>query len=208
MSTFIEERLLECVGYGTMGGPTHSTRKVTLNSGIKRRNQRWAYPHYRFHVLYKNLMPEHHAEVIAAFNACGGGVRSFRLKDWMDFQVEDQLLPVLGTGSPQQIQLIKSYTFGSQTASRLIRKPVEGTVVVTANGTPVSQESSPTELEVDHTTGIITITAPPASVLRWSGEFDVPVMFEDDELPFSGDDKGQNGLFLNGDVALEEDISV
>lgn len=205
--SFIEERLLDRVSYGTAGGPTHNTRKVALRSGIIRRNQQWAYPHYRFAVLYRNLNPSHHAEVVAAFNACAGGVHSFRLKDWQDFEADDELLPVTGTGESQEIQLIKTYQFGSQEAQRLIRKPVEGTVVVTANGTPLVQVGSPNELSVDYTTGIVTVVAPEDAILRWSGQFDVPVMFEDDALPFSGDQKGAEGLFLNGDVGLLEDIS-
>lgn len=206
--SFIEERLLECVSYGTAGGPTHNTRRVALRSGIVRRNQQWAYPHYRFSVLYRNLKPEHHAEVVAAFNACAAGVHSFRLKDWQDFEAVDEVLPVLGNGAAQEIQLIKTYQFGSQSAQRLIRKPVEDTVVVTANGVPLSESGSPTELSIDYTTGIVTVFAAVGAVLRWSGEFDVPVMFEDDALPFSGDQKGVDGLFLNGDVGLMEDVSV
>ena len=198
---FIEERLLDCVGYGTRGGPTFKTRKIGLRSGIVRRNPLRSRPLYRFLVLYNNLQPDDHAEVIAAFNACYGGVFSFRLKDWADFEATNELLPVLGTGSPQTLQLVKTYTFGSQAIARPIRKPVAGTVTMTHNG--ASQSFS-----IDTTTGMVTFTAPATHAIRWSGEFDVPVMFEDDELSFSGDNKGANGLFLNADVALIEDIDV
>lgn len=140
-------------------------------------------------------------EVINAFNACYGGVHSFRLKDWSDFEVEDQVLAELGTGAPQSLQLIKVYQFGQYNAiTRLIRKPIHSTVLLTANGTPISKTIS----EV----GIVTFTAALNAVIRWSGEFDVPVMFEDDELMFSGNDRGANGLFLTSDVGLIEDISI
>lgn len=197
---FIEERLLECVTFGTSGGPTFVTRKVPLRSGIIRRNPLRSRPLYRFRIIYRNLLPEDHAEVIAAFNACYGGVHSFRLKDWADFEATDELLPVLGTGAEQSVQLAKNYTFGPQTVVRPIRKPVAGTVVLTDDGTPIAAT-------IDLTTGIATFTASDGGVLRWSGEFDVPVMFEDDELSFSGDDKGKHGLFLTSDVSLMEDIS-
>lgn len=199
--SFVDERLLECVSYGTAGGPTFRTRKVALRSGIVRRNALRSRPLYRFNIIYKNLQPEDHHEVIAAFNACYGGVYSFRLKDWADFQATNELLEELGTGSPQTLQLIKTYTFGSQAVARPIRKPVNGTVTLTHNN--ISQSAS-----VDYSTGLVTFTAPAGHIIRWSGEFDVPVMFEDDELAFSGDDKGVNGLFLNADVALIEDIDV
>lgn len=198
---FIEQRLLDCVSFGTSGGPTFTTRKVSLRSGIIRRNPLRSRPLYRFKIVYRNLMPADHAEVIAAFNACFGGVHSFRLKDWADFEAQDELLPVLGTGAAQTVQLAKLYTFGPQTVSRPIRKPVAGTVTMTDDGAPLAAS-------IDTTTGVASFTASNGGVLRWSGEFDVPVMFEDDELSFSGDDKGAHGLFLTSDVSLLEDISV
>lgn len=197
---FIEERLLECVSYGTQGGPTWLTRRVGLNSGIIRRNPKRSRPTYRFAVVYKNLQAEHHAEVVNAFNACQGGVHAFRLKDWSDFEALDEVMDVLGNGAEQSQQLYKRYTFGPQTVARPIRKPVEGSVIVTANGTPIAAD-------VDTETGVVTYTAANGAVVRWSGEFDVPVMFSDDELSFSFADRGAQGFFLTGDVQLEEDLS-
>lgn len=198
--SFVEERLLDCVSYGTSGGPTWTTRKVPLRSGIIRRNPLRSRPLYRFNVVYRNLLPAHHMEVINAFNACFGGVHSFRIKDWSDFEAFDELLPVLGTGAEQTVQLAKLYQFGNVNVSRPIRKPVASTVTMTDDGAPLAF--------VLDSVGRATFTATNGGVLRWSGEFDVPVMFEDDELSFSGDDKGADGLFLTSDVSLMEDISV
>lgn len=197
---FIEQRLLECVSFGTSGGPTWRTRRIGLNNGVVRRNAMRSRPLYRYHVLYRNLDPEGHKEVYGAFNASMGGLHSFRLKDWHDFEAVDELF-ALGTGSEQQAQLIKTYTFGDQSVQRPIRKPVQGTIVLKHNGV----EFSPTS--VDYTTGIVTFTTTASHAVTWSGEFDVPVMFEEDELPFSGEDRGAGGLFLTGDVPLAEDTT-
>jgi uncharacterized protein (TIGR02217 family) len=197
--TFINSRLLDCVAYGTSGGPTFKTRKIPLRSGIVRRNPLRSRPLYQFHILYRNLHPEDHADVIAAFNACYGGVYSFRLKDWADFTATDEVLPVLGTGSAQSVQLVKTYSFGTQSVERPIRKPVSGTVTMTHNNAPLTAT-------IDYTTGIATFTTTAGHVLKWSGQFDVPVMFSDDQLSFSGDSRGEDGLFLTADVQLEEDI--
>lgn len=199
MAQFIEERLLDCVSYGTQGGPTWLTRKVPLRSGVIRRNPLRSRPMYRFNIVYRNLKPVDHMEVINAFNACFGGAVSFRLKDWSDFEASDEPMSALGSGAPQTLQLQKLYTFGNQSVARPIRKPVQGTVIVEANGVPISAT-------IDYATGMATYTASNGALVTWSGEFDVPVMFEDDELSFSGDDKGADGLFLTSDVALMEDI--
>lgn len=199
--SFIESRLLDCVAYGTEGGPTWSTRKVGLKSGVIRRNPNRSRPMYRFSVLYQNLRPEDHAEVIGAFNACLGGVHSFRLKDWSDFQATNETLSVLGTGSPQTVQLTKLYTFGSVSVARPIKKPVLGTVTMTADGSPLAAT-------IDYTTGEATFTAGASDILRWTGEFDVPVMFEDDALPFTAANRSAEGLALTADISLMEDFSV
>jgi uncharacterized protein (TIGR02217 family) len=198
--SFIETRLLDCVAYGTQCGPTWNTRRVGLKSGVVRRNPRRSRPIYVATLLYQHLLPQHYREVIAAFNACMGGVYAFRLKDWSDFQADDELLPVLGTGAAQTVQLVKSYTFGTQTVQREIRKPVSGTVVITANDTPIAAT-------VDYTTGQASFTAANGTVLRWSGEFDVPMMFSDDALPFRADSRSGGDLVMTADATLEEDLS-
>lgn len=196
---FIEARLLDCVAYGTQGGPTWVTRRIGLKSGIIRRNAMRSRPMYRFIVLYQNLSPDDHEAVIGAFNACRGGVFAFRLKDWSDFTADDEFVTT-GTGSPQTVQLAKLYEFSAQNVSRPIRKPVTATVSMTQNDAPLASS-------IDYATGMATFTATLGQIVRWSGQFDVPVMFEQDELLFSANNRGAAGLILTADVGLMEDLS-
>ena len=195
---FIEQRLLDRIGLGSRNGPTFRTRRISVRSGIVFRNPVLALPLYRFEINYRNLELSLHEDVVAAFNACMAGVHSFRIKDYQDYSATNVALQTVGTGSSQQQQLTKPYTFGGQTLHRKIRKPVTGTVQMTANNVAISAS-------IDTTTGIATYTAPAGHTVRWSGEFDVPVMFEEDDLPFTGDDKNEGGLILTGNVALLED---
>lgn len=194
---FIETRLLDCVAYGTEGGPTWSTRRVGLKSGIIRRNANRSRPLYRFVVLYQNLNPEDHRSVIDAFNACRAGVFGFRLKDWSDYQADDEFVAT-GTGSEQIVQLAKLYEFGSQNLFRPIRKVVSATL---------TDDGDPLGASVDLNTGMATFTASVGGIVRWSGQFDVPVIFEQDELLFAAANRTSRGLALTADVGLEEDLS-
>lgn len=198
--SFVEERLLDCVSYGTEGGPTWSTRRIGLKSGVIRRNAQRARPLYRFIILYQNLKPSDYQEVIRAFNACLGGVYGFRLKDWSDFEGTDEFV-VVATGIEQTVQLTKTYDFGALSLSRTIRKPVADTVTLTSDDVPLALTS------IDTTTGEVVFTAPVGETVRWSGEFDVPVMFENDELMMSAGNRTADGLVLTADVGLMEDIS-
>lgn len=194
--SFIEARLLDCVAYGTEGGPTWVTRRVGLKSGIVRRNAQRSRPMYRFVVLYQNLQPQDHQAIIDAFNACRAGVYGFRLKDWSDFEATDQLVTV-GTGAEQSIQLAKIYEFGNQNISRPIRKLISASL---------TDDSAPLAASIDLNTGIATFTASVGGIVRWSGVFDVPVMFEQDELLFAANNRTSHGLALTADVSLIEDL--
>lgn len=94
-----------------------------------------------------------------------------RLKDPRDFQAlrTNTSLASLGSGN---WQLLRKHQFGGATVYRDIVKPVTGTVVVLDAG------GSALTATVDYTTGIAAVTGTPAS---WTGEFDVPVTFTDDE---------------------------
>lgn len=194
--SFIEQRLLDCVAYGTQGGPTWRVRRIPLKSGIIRRNASSSRPMYRFMVLYQNLRPEDHQAVINAFNASIAGVYGFRLKDWSDYTATSELVG-LGTGSPQTVQLAKLYTFGNRNISRPIRKLVSASL--TANDAPLAAT-------INLNTGMATFTATVGHTVRWSGQFDVPVMFERDDLLFSAVNRTANGLALTADIDLIEDL--
>lgn len=195
---FIERRLLDCVAYGTQGGPTWVTRRIRLKSGIIRRNAQRSRPAYRYVVLYQNLNEEDHYSIMEAFNACMGGVHGFRLRDWADYRATNEFVTV-GTGVEQTVQLAKLYEFGNQNISRPIKKLVSASL--TANGSPIAAT-------VNLNTGMATFTATNGHIVRWSGEFDVPVMFEQDEALFEAVTRLSSGLALTSDISLIEDLSV
>lgn len=200
--SFIEARLLDRLALGTQGGPTWATRRVALASGVVRRNAQRSRPLHRYAILYQHLTQAQHRAVLDAFNACRGGVFGFRLRDPSDHRATDQLIAT-GTGAAQQVQLAVAHTFGTgptaQTVVRPIRKPVAG-VALRANGVLLSGAS------VDTTTGMAIFTAPAGHAVTWSGEFDVPVLFEADEL-LAEWNRAADGLLLSADVPLVEDLS-
>lgn len=198
MSGFIEQRLLEKAAEGTQGGPTWATRQVGLSNGVVRRNASRSRPLYRYVILFNNLLDSDHAEVLAAFNATRGGAYGFRLRDPREHSVTDMAFAV-GTGSSQTAQLAITYAWGPESVVRPIRKPVAG-VVIKANGVVLPGAT------VNTTTGIATFTATAGHVITWSGEFDVPVRFETDNLAWDYARAAQ-GLVLSTDIPLIEDLS-
>lgn len=193
---FNEKRLLDKVSYGSEFGQEFNTRIVTLRNGVERRNVVWSLPLGRYSINYQAILPEHHALVRGAHMACMGSAIAFRLKDWSDFQAVREVIGT-ATGSIQSLQLVKTYTFGSVSLQRVIKKPVDGTVSLYANGVLIPGV-------VNSTTGIATFTAIAGSEISWSGEFDVPVRFESDSLDVEPVVKVQGGYALSCNVDLVE----
>lgn len=197
MTEFVESRLLDRVSPGSRFGHAYNTRIHTLRNGTERRNPRWSLPLLRGAVLFNNVPPELHKEVIKTHHACMGSLIGFRFKDWSDHRAEAEVIGT-GTGSEQTLQLKKTYSFGTVNTERPITKPVQGTVTVFSNGAEVPGAV------VDYNTGIVTFTATDGEEITWTGEFDVPVRFESDEIDFAVAGANSAFLILTADVGIVE----
>lgn len=125
----IDARLSDAVAYGFSGGPEYLNDVVEMDNGREVRAARWLYPKHRYSARYPGLPKPAQAEILAVMHAARGRLYAFRFKDWNDFSATDQpLATAVGTSTPAQ--LVKAYTFGSQTTLRRIQAVVAGTLVV------------------------------------------------------------------------------
>lgn len=195
---FNEARLLEDVAYGSEFGHRYKTQIKELKSGVEHRKGLWEQPLGIYSVVYQNLLDGHANLVIDAHHACMGSLIGFRLKDYSDFEAINQVIG-FGTGAEQTLQLTKTYTFGTVSRIREIYKPISSTVELFGDGSPLP-------FSLEETTGLITFTAPGGAEITWSGEFDVPVRFADDEMSWSYDNfcPGKDEYIVNNNVQLVE----
>ncbi len=184
---FHEIRFPTAIAFHSTGGPERKTEIVTLGSGFEERNGVWASSRRRYDVGsgVKTLDDLH--TVIAFFEARMGRLHAFRFKDFADFKScapgatlapTDQAI-ASGDGATKSFQLVKTYTSGPASWTRVIKKPVVGTQRLALAG--VEQTSG---WSVDTTTGIVSFATAPASgaALTAGFEFDVPVRFDTDSL--------------------------
>jgi uncharacterized protein (TIGR02217 family) len=96
------------------------------------------------------------------------------------------------------VQLYKTYTKGALSTQRTITKP-RANVVVYEGG--VAKAGT-----LDTLTGLFTPSTAwtTGAALTWSGEFRVPVRFDNDFLPMTIDSRNANGYAMNGSVQLIE----
>jgi uncharacterized protein (TIGR02217 family) len=184
---FHDIRFPTALAFHSTGGPERKTEIVTLGSGFEERNAVWANSRRRFDAGYGvRTLGDLHA-VIAFFEARQARLHGFRFKDWSDFKScapdaavtpFDQLLGA-GDGVTTAFQLSKTYSSGPASWTRMIAKPVAGTLRLAVAGAEHT-----TGFSVDAATGVVTFTTAPATgaALTAGFEFDTPVRFDTDSL--------------------------
>lgn len=179
------------IAVGVSAPTTWPTEIVTARSGYENRNSSMAHARRRYEArVPAGLMSAQNA-LLEFWHGRRGPLYSFRFEDVQDHKScapdataagTDQ---TLGTGDASEtvFQLVKIYdASGSAPYTRSITKPQTGTVIVTLDG--ITQTET-THYSVDYTTGVVTFVSPPGSsvVVAAGFHFDVPVRFEDEDLP-------------------------
>lgn len=175
-----------CPSFGFNKSADYSVSIVERSSGIRSVNRNWYYPLHQFSAVpIETRRDDDMSRVIRFWHAVGGRSGQFLFKDYTDYKstvmpsdaitATDQ--PLEETTTANVFQLLKMYTdeeFNYQQL-RIIQKPKQGSILISDNGTPLTEGGDYT---IDYDTGLVTVTSPPAGVLTWGGEFYVPVMFE------------------------------
>lgn len=175
---FLDVVFPEELAYGMTGGPGFSTDIVQAIGGTEMRNANWAKSRARWEAGIQHRTQAQTEALVNFFYAVSvGQLNSFRFRDPLDDTFVDQLVGT-GDGTTTMFQLVKHYTAGGHTYTRLLQKPVAGTVTVTLDGVPA------VGFTVNTATGIVTITPAPESgvAVRASGNFHVPVRLAVDSL--------------------------
>ena len=211
MAHFDDVVMPNTVRFGSTSGPATSTQIAFTGGGFRKANQRWDQHLRRLTLSFVKSVANLQA-VVDIFEVMEGPANSFLTRDWgywhtaadKDMRPDgdagvtafDQPLrntadsTFLADGTTLTFQMVKRYIKGSATHVRVIKKPQNGTIKVGVDGVAQFEGASPSEFEVDYSTGIVTFQTAPGSVgsptavaVTWGGAFYVPVAFVQDELP-------------------------
>lgn len=191
---FHEVRFPTGLSFGALGGPQRRTDVVTLANGFEERNTPWAHSRRSYDAGLGMRSLDDLQVVIGFFEARMGQMHGFRWKDWADYKsgaatqepsALDQSLGQ-GNGVNTTFQITRSYQSGAQAYSRVITKPVAGTVKAAVGGNVLQEGSG---YSVDTATGQISFAAAPGAgqQITVGYEFDVPVRFDTDRVLASVD---------------------
>ena len=148
---FDENELPTNYSWGAVGGPQFLTAASESSTHREQRVIGWRNPLRKYNLAFAVQSDIQLAALDSFFRARQGRARAFRFFDWMDFQISNQVLspdgstgnfPTAGTYNNVPIYRIYTFTDGAGNTfttrfPRRIRKPIAGTAVVLANGSPL-----------------------------------------------------------------------
>lgn len=194
--TFHEVRFPIGVSQGAVGGMRFSTTVMPLSSGFESRNINWKNSRGEWDVSFGLQTQEQVEELVDFFSARRGKAYGFRFKDWTDYRLprwrdtpgDMAGIPILftTTGTQTTFQLTKIYGDAGATYTRVIAKPVVGTVRMLNDGLPMIET---VDFTVDYTTGMVALSDAIGLVaghnIAGACEFDVPARFDTDDMKLS-----------------------
>jgi uncharacterized protein (TIGR02217 family) len=149
------------LAYGSRGGPGYSTDISETKSGYETAILEWSKARHRYSAAYGPRTQAQLEVVRAFFHIVRGKGYGFRFKDWDDYKscsiaatpaATDQTLGT-GDGVIVAFQLYKTYSYGAESYSRAITRPVSGTTLVSI------QDVTDPRWTVSTVTGIVTFSA-------------------------------------------------
>jgi uncharacterized protein (TIGR02217 family) len=171
----------ERVAYGfrsVVGG--YNTTHVKGGGGYEYSNQNWATGLGRWEFAYGDKSQSDIRTVVAFFHSRRGSLERWLLKDWLNFQLTDELiLTAVGGETTAQIK----QTLGSDNPISYNRKYIKsGTLVVKRNDVAMTLTTHYTV----NSTGLITFVSPAsltaADTIKVTCEFYYKVRFESDAI--------------------------
>lgn len=202
---FVDTLFPEKYAYGATASDDWLTEIVQTLNNREYRNAPNAHPRRYWDLSHLGRTQAEKEDIHRIFMAVRGQKHSFPFKDFADFQCPRNAIGT-GDGTTTQFQLVKRYTFGSETYVRPVTKPVLESVVVWVAG--VQQASGYT---VSRQTGVVSFTNPPAgaALVEASFEYHVPVRFAQPRMSWRAVDRNPtDGLIYECDnLALVEVIS-
>lgn len=184
-------RLPEGIERGSGFGPSFRNVIQEAISGNEQRFAQWAKCRGVGDLSYGLLASSDpigdFAAILAMWRAHFGSLYPFRFRDWSDYVATDEIFGT-GDGSTTEFQLSKTY----DPSLILLNTPGSlfyvRSITLLASTPVVKLDDEILVAETDYvisTAGAVTLAEPAGDglLLTWSGEFDVPVRFDTDQLP-------------------------
>lgn len=192
MTDFLETPRFDVnISYGSSGGSGFNTTVFEGHGGVEQRGINWATTKGKWNVAQGIRTAADMQGIKDLFMVVYGKAIGFRFKDWGDFQMTLEEATPIANGVNNTFKMQRTYTAGALSYIRRVFKPVSGTIHVFDNGVERTLGAGASQVNIDYTTGIMTFGASiiPVNthIITVTGEFDLPVRFDTDDLNITQD---------------------
>lgn len=196
------------INYGSSGGPSFASVIQRTPAGRVSVIQRVADPASKWSVRWKR-QPQHAGTILSFVRVTEGAAHGFRFLDFNDYSTTPEHIGAwsastsshrheigVGDGSTTRFPLVKTYSYGSSTKTRRIRKPMRLAEAQAVSNLDVlsslltesdvhavwlnsTLKTVSTHYSIDYETGEIVFVSAPTlgQVVEWAGYFMVPARF-------------------------------
>lgn len=187
MTDFLELQFNPAISYGSAGGPGFNTTVFEGHGGVEQRGRNWATTKGRWNVAHGIRNHSDFEAIRKLFMSVRGKAIGFRFKDWGDYLMALEAATPVANGVNNTFKMQRTYTAGSLNYVRRIFKPVTGTIHVFDNAVERTVGTADANrVTIDYATGIMTFGASiiplNTHVITVTGEYDLPVRFDTDNL--------------------------
>ncbi|MBT9158860.1 MAG: hypothetical protein DDT26_00108 [Dehalococcoidia bacterium] len=189
------------IDYGMASTFRFNTTVLSRRDGQEQRVANWQSPLFEGNLGDRTLTETELTQLLGFFRDRQGPVQGWRLRDWSDYQLKNELQG-FGNGFRTQFPLIKRYNLAGLMFIRHITKPDLRNCVVMLNGVRMRN------WRLRLSTGLLEFFQPPPSgaSVTVSCSFSVPVRFVSDEFPGAKLEarNGNESLYSVGPVPVRE----
>lgn len=194
--SFLESRMSVHIERGAKVIRTNRGRsKAYTGSGKMAQDFAWSAPITEFDISHGILLPDGHEEIDAMWHVIHfTPYTGLRFRNWADYQggkTKTSLVNISGN----LWQLRRTYTFASVTFHRPVYKPTSDVGIFTSGDAACT-------FTLDTATGIATVTSGTPSY--WTGTFDYPVTFKENEAATRLDGVTSSLVLVADQIVLEE----
>lgn len=194
--SFLESRMSARIERGAKVIRTNrGRRKIYTESGKLGQRFGWSSPISEFDISHGILLPDGYEEIDAMWHVIHfTPYAGLRFRNWADYiGVKGKTSLVNISGNTWQLR--RTYTFASITFHRPVYKPNSDVAIFTSGDVACT-------FTLDTATGIATVTSGTPSY--WTGTFDYPVTFKDNEMASRLDGVTSNLILVADPIVLEE----
>lgn len=207
METHIREYIRACEAYGWEGGPEFNTNITPMFNKAEKRNADWSQSRFFASLPFQNIGPDRYGNILDMFEDRMGRWGAFLYRNPATHNAVDAVFGY-GDGTTTLFQLGIMVGRPGRERFRSVHAlyvPVIGSDgEATESDITVYVDGTPTAVTIDYDRGTAEFAVAPAdqSELSWTGPYSHWVRFDNDRLPFSIDNRMEEGYAFNGSVDL------